>query len=490
MPDDIVGAPLPDLARPSRKRQLADHHQRTVDQRVQDCLDYPLLYEMAELLPASHMVGCPREYSSIVYLLMAALTPVTKSKRSTAGLLTSASQWRGLRAAVRRNMCRRAAAALPLNAPTRGQYDYAVKTLLVPSIDALEEEFRRYAAQQALEQCLFPASAPKTWSRPQRRQLLVGDATVPKAPSKARKQETVDPVTGELRNHRVDPAARDYYENGEKAKRPVRGTKWFFGSGRGDGYWTRVILTFAHVAGGEYEAAIAVRQFSRLKTALPDCMGVIYDGALRGVHRDALARRGLLVINKQHGSVSPVFYERIKPCRSGHDLWCDQGRIAESIRIDDGTRVLQPAPITRLEPRIGVSKSRWYHVLRIPCRHGDHQYRVPVGITTTAEDRALRDSTTGRRIPSDQERGFHRAEYLQQIPQETLSHQLVYPYRSDSESVHSQFDLSLWNRRMIAYGVDRQKVFVLGFALSQNATSRQVFLEGHANAVMRRQNSA
>ncbi|WP_338495577.1 hypothetical protein [Streptomyces sp. SJL17-4] len=129
-----------------------------------------------------------------------------------------------------------------------------------------------------------------------------------------------------------------------------------------------------------------------------------------------------------------------------------------------------------------MTKSRWYHLLKIPCRHGDHEYRVPVGITTTAEDRALRDAETGRRIPSDHERGFHRAEHLQQIPQETLSRQLVYPYRSGSESVHSQFDLSLWNRRMIAYGVDRQKVFVLGFALSQNATSHQVFLEGRTSA--------
>ncbi|MFJ4964306.1 hypothetical protein ACIP6P_17945 [Streptomyces sp. NPDC088729] len=162
MPDDIFGAPLPDFARPRRKRQLADHHQRTVEQRVQDCLDYPLLYEMAELLPPPHTTGCPREYPPIVYLLMAALTPVTKSKRSAAGLLTSAGQWRGVRAAVRRNMGRRAAAELPLTAPTRGQYEYAVDTLLVPVTDALEEAFRKHAARQALAQGLFPASAAKT----------------------------------------------------------------------------------------------------------------------------------------------------------------------------------------------------------------------------------------------------------------------------------------------------------------------------------------
>ncbi|MGO4462004.1 hypothetical protein AB4039_32625 [Streptomyces sp. M-16] len=179
--------------------------------------------------------------------------------------------------------------------------------------------------------------------------------------------EIYDEDTGLIRSRRVDPAARIYYENGEKTKRKVRGTKWFFASGRDTGYWTRVIFSFAHVAGGEYEdeAAIAVRQFRMLKEALPHCMGVVYDGAFRGVHRDALARNGLLAINKQHGSVAPVFYERITPCRSGHELWCDQGRIAESIRVDDGTRVLEPVPIIRLEHRAGATKSRWCHLLKI-----------------------------------------------------------------------------------------------------------------------------
>ncbi|WP_327310945.1 hypothetical protein [Streptomyces sp. NBC_01243] len=484
MPDDVFGSPKPQLERPNRKRQLADHEQRSIAKRVRDCLDYPLLYEMAELLPPPNAVGCPREYPGIVYLIMAALTPVTKSKRSTTGLLASPQDWRSVRAHIRRHLGRRAAAALPLSAPSRSQYQDAVNNLLVPVADLLEEEFRRYAARQALSQGLFPSDAPKVWSRPERRQLLVGDATVPKAPSKARAPETFDEDTGLARNHRVDPAARIYYENGEKTKRKVRGTKWFFASGRDTGYWTRVILSFAHVPGGEYEdeAAIAVRQFRMLKDALPHCMGVVYDGAFRGVHRDALARTGLLAINKQHGSVVPVFYEHISPCRSGHELWCDQGRIAESIRLDDGTRVFEPVPIIKLEHRPGTTKSRWYHLLKIPCRHGDHDYRVPVGITTTPGDRALRSADTGQRLKSDTERGFHRAEYLQQIPQASLTHQLLYPYRADSESVHSQFDLSLWNRRMIAYGVDRQKVFVLGFALSQNATSHQIHLEARSHA--------
>ncbi|WP_307058813.1 hypothetical protein [Streptomyces achromogenes] len=87
------------------------------------------------------------------------------------------------------------------------------------------------------------------------------------------------------------------------------------------------------------------------------------------------------------------------------------------------------------------------------------------------------DAATGRRLKSDAERDFHRAEHLQQIPESTLTHQQLYPYRSDSESVHNQFDQSMWNNRMISYGLDRQKVFALGFAVAQNATSRRIFLE-------------
>ncbi|MEU3754979.1 hypothetical protein AB0H17_19750 [Streptomyces olivoreticuli] len=478
MPDDIFGAPLPEGSRSSRKRQLTDADQRKLDRRLRDCLDYPLLYEMAELLPTPSNVGCPREYPAIVYLLLAALTPVAGSKRRAVGLLIAPQDWRSVRAHVRRHLGRRAAAALPLNGPSRNQYQDAVDKLLVPSSDALEEAFRTYAARQALEQGLFPLHAPKIWSRPERRQLVVGDATVPKAISKARSAVTVD-ESGRRRIHRVDPAARLYYENGETKKRQVRGSKWFFASGRSDGYWTRVILSFAHVAGGQYEdeAAVAVRQFLMLKDVLPDCMGIVYDGALRGVHRDAIARRGMLAINKQHGSTKPVFYEHLKVCRSGHELWCSDGRITESVALDDGTRILAPVPIAKLERRFGTTKSRWYHVLRIPCRHGDHTHRVPVGITTTPEDRSLRNVDTGKPLRSDSERGFHRAELLQQIPQSTLAHQLVYPYRADSESVHSQFDQSLWNRRMIAYGVERQKIFVLGFSLAQNATSHQLHKE-------------
>ncbi|MFF4927204.1 hypothetical protein ACFY4B_42160 [Kitasatospora sp. NPDC001261] len=477
MPDDIFGDPLPPEQRPARKRQLTDRDQRTRLQRIEDCLDYPMIYELAEHLPAPHQVGCPPQYPPLVYLLLASLMPVTGSKRSAAAHLSSDLLWRRLHTAVRRHAGRLAAARLPDTAPSRGQYLYAEHHLLAPATDLLTDVFEHHAVRQALAQGLFPPTAVRTWARPQRRQLIVGDATVPKAPSKAEHPTTLDPATGRLLRHRVDPAARLYYENGETRPRPARGTKWFFASGRDDGYWRRVILTYAHVAGGAYEdeAAVAVRSFTTLATRLPGCMGVVYDGALRGVHRDTLARAGLLAINKQHGSVRPMAYELLRFGACRHDLWCDQGRIAERLLLDDGTSVLRPVPVTRLEHRPGRTRSRWYHLLDIPCRRGNHPHRVPVAITTTPADRAVRDTVTGRRARSDTERGFHRAEHLQQIPEPTLAHQHLYPWRADSESVHNQFDQSLWNQRMISYGLDRQKVFVLAFALAHNATSHRIF---------------
>lgn len=403
---------------------------------------------------------------------------VTGSKRSALGTL-SPKPWRSLRSAVRRHAGRRAAILLPAEAPSRHQYLYAENKLLARGFDLLQERFEARTVQQALAQGLFPTDIPRNRARPERRQLLAGDATVPKAPSRAERAEIEDTTTGEIRTHRVDPAARLYHENGEDKKTVVRGTKWFFASARDDGYRQRVILAVQHVAGGEYEdeAAIAVRSFARLHAQLPGAMGVVYDGAFRGVHRDTLGRRGLLVINKRHGSVKPRACVLLRPGRRRHDLGCDQGRIAERILLDDGTSHPWPVPVIRLEHREGVSKSRWYHLLRIDRRHGSHTHRVPVGITSTPADRARYDPSTGKRIPSDTERGFHRAEYLQQIPEATRAHRLVHPYRSDVESLHNQLDQSMWNKRMISHGLDRQKIFMLGFVLARNATSHQVHLE-------------
>ncbi|WP_405848568.1 hypothetical protein OG211_14745 [Streptomyces niveus] len=477
MPDDIFGHALPKEQLPNRKRQLKHEDQRTLDDRVTDCLNFPVVYELAELLPTPNPSARNTDYPLLVYLLLATLTAVKGSKRSTLGLL-SPKQWGALRGAVRRHAGRRAVAQIPDVPPTYDQYDYAESTYLAPHADLLQEAFEHHALRQALNQDLFPADTRRIWHHPQRRQLLVGDGTIPKAPSKSEAAFRVNTATGEITRTRFDPAAHLYYQNGEDKKTPVRGTKWFFASARDDGYFKRVILAYRHVPGTGYddEAHIAVRTIQGLVPHLPGCMGVVYDGAFRGVHRDALARRGLLVINKQHDSLVARHYQLLRPGRCRHDLWTDQGRIAERLLLDDGTTFLTPVPVLRLERRPGKSRCRWYHLLAIPCRHGTHEHRIPVGITTTPDDHRLH-TPDGKRLPSDTERDFHRAEHLQQIPEITAAHQNVYSYRSDAESVNSQLDASFWNGRMISYGLDRQKIYILGFALSQNATSHQIHRE-------------
>ncbi|GAB2879200.1 hypothetical protein GCM10027074_54420 [Streptomyces deserti] len=64
-----------------------------------------------------------------------------------------------------------------------------------------------------------------------------------------------------------------------------------------------------------------------------------------------------------------------------------------------------------------------------------------------------------------------------QIPEDTAVHQHLYGGREDTEAGFSQFDRSLWNRRMIAFGAESQSLVVLGFLLAQNATSAARYKE-------------
>ncbi|MEV4786598.1 hypothetical protein AB0K53_14300 [Streptomyces tuirus] len=106
-------------------------------------------------------------------------------------------------------------------------------------------------------------------------------------------------TTGEIRYHRVDPASVPQQEGGGE----VYGPKYIFFSARKDEtYLSRVFLDSRCVphlqAGGE--AAVAVEEVLDIMGSAPGCMGVLHDGALRGMHRDTIARYGGLVINKQH----------------------------------------------------------------------------------------------------------------------------------------------------------------------------------------------
>ncbi|MER6367230.1 hypothetical protein ABT255_02420 [Streptomyces mirabilis] len=123
--------------------------------------------------------------------------------------------------------------------------------------------------------------------------------------------------------------------------------------------------------------------------------------------------------------------------RCRHELWSQGGRVHERAFLDHGTLV--PLPVRRLERRASAYTHRWYHLLTVLCPRGPHEHREPVGVTTTPGEREAGQSDT--------ETGFHRAEHLLQIPDNTAVHQTLHGRREDTEAGFSQFDRSLWNPR-------------------------------------------
>ncbi|MFD8970764.1 hypothetical protein ACFV0C_38285 [Streptomyces sp. NPDC059568] len=59
------------------------------------------------------------------------------------------------------------------------------------------------------------------------------------------------------------------------------------------------------------------------------------------------------------------------------------GRVCEKQTTVDGTTLYMPLPVEDFQLR-REEKARFYHLVRIPCRYGDHTVRIRVD--QTAED--------------------------------------------------------------------------------------------------------
>ncbi|MEU3006586.1 hypothetical protein [Streptomyces sp. NPDC007020] len=494
MPDDLFGDPVPRTIRKKAARRALESDLRTVSRRVRDVAWFEDIYRLTAALDTTGgpRVGRPPAFPAYVYLLFLALRGIHGSARYCAGELRDQAVWDEIRKGVAHHLGKDEARRLPETGPSRHQWQHAQSTLLIPRLEELAETFADLALAQALRQGLLPPEARRSWSSPGRHQLIAGDGTVAKSPTLSTVPYSVDTKTGEIRRHRIDPASSWQKEGGGKrdeedapttagVKDPknsrdsdgtmVLGSKFVVFSTRHRGYFRRVFLRYSHVPhdqeGGE--AAVALKLACAILDAAEGCMGVLYDGAFRGMHRDVIARRGKLLINKQHKGAQPRYLRTLDYGRCRHELWSKRGRAHERVFLDTGTTSLLPLPVRKLERRASAHAHRWYHLLSVPCPRGAHEHREPVGITTTPGER-----DDGQ---SDTETGFHRAEHLLQIPDGTATHQHLYGGREDTEAGFSQLDRSLWNRRMIAFGADAQSLVILGFLLAQNATSSARFQE-------------
>lgn len=466
-------APPPDRANtPSRKRPARECDVRTVARRIKDCADFEDIYKLASVLerPKDRRVGCPPHYPPYIWLLFIACRSVHGSARHCAASLQDPDMWNWIRQGVAKHLGQQEADRLPEIGPSRYHWQHAQKSVLLPNLAKLNEKFAQLALAQALRQDLLPPQATRSWSNPKRHQLIAGDGTVAKSPTLSTRPYTVDSETGEIiKCHRVDPAASLQAEGGSE-KPDVLGTKFVFFSTRRRGYFRRVFLNYRHVPHGYQggEASAALELACSILDEAEGCMGVLYDGALRGKHRDLVARRGRLVINRQHKGLRPQPLTTLEFDHCRHELWAADGRLKERTFLDDGTSILVPLPVRKFERR-GTVTFRWYHLVVVPCIYGMHVHREPVGVTTAPGERAEGQS--------DLERDFHRAEHLQQIPSDSSVHESLYGGREDAESAFSQFDRSLWNGRLIAFGAEAQSLVVLGFMLAQNAISAARYVE-------------
>ena len=468
MPADIFGdappRPADGTKRPRSPAARANATQSVTQlSRITAVANDPSLYALAARLPTPQLgvPGRPGEFPPYVYVLFNALTAVFHSARNTASNLADPGVWAVVRQGIAANLGQDAADVLPDTGPTRNQWLYN-RRLLLKHLPDLLDEFRQQALSQALAQGLLDPAAPRSWTNPGQTQLVVGDGTVAKSPVRAREATSIDKRTGQVRHHRIDPGAGEHREGGDGGTL-VWGPKFVFASARNSHYHERVILDLRYQppkhAGGE--AALAVECLLDLQQTAPGMLGAVWDGALRGKHRNSLAQVGLLAINKQHGGALPERLPAFRGTTCHHDLWSVDGRVAEHTFTDDGTAEYRPIPIARLEMRKGADSCRWYHVLKIPCLRGpDHEHRIRLD-----------------QNDADTNRDFNTAEHLRQIPPGTATFDRLYGYRPDSESLNAVLDTTWRHKRIIAFGAERQTLVVLGFAQSQNAISRRVHLK-------------
>ncbi|MEE6270274.1 hypothetical protein V2E29_32150 [Streptomyces diastatochromogenes] len=319
------------------------------------------------------------------------------------------------------------------------------------------------AANQAVETGYAADDGTHPLTTPPRTRFAVGDGTVPASPIRSRRERKKKtkkqgkrkrPAAPKAKLRRRDPGSGWHHEGGDdEGGHPVFGPKFVHVSVRGDHPHSRIILDVRYQKpGGGYggEAAIAVAMVLDAAQRLPGLAGVCWDGALRGKHRDVLMKAGLLVVSPQHDGIEPRRLDPHTSCRCGarHDLWSENGAVHEAEVLDTGELHRTCCPILRPERRGRPGRTRWYHLLRLPC---GNEYRLRV------------DSTV-----EDTRRGFNRAEHLRQHPPDTDGYRHCYRWRPDAESINAQLDATLWNRRMIAYGSRQQTLVMLGFALAQN----------------------
>lgn len=412
----------------------------------------PDVYDLAAAIPQPEVkTGRPRQFPDEVLVLFLVVAASLGSARKAASAMRCPDHWHIVLDGIAACLGKEFAESLPAGrGPTRNQWLYHARRI-EKHIVALSDRFRANALAQAMEAGHFDPTRPNSVV-PCRADMVASDGTVVASPIRGRKRTDKKP-------RRVDTGAGWHVEGGEDDGTKVYGCKYVFVSTRSDENveHTRIVLDVRHQPPGKGyggEAGIALQAIAALREKAPGLRGACCDGAFRGKHRNALMKRGLVVVTPHHSGATPRAHLLVKdcPCGRNHDLWIKDGAVCVRTINIEGEEVIEPLEIAKVEHRERTTTHSWYLLLRLPCGNL-HRERID----TTVKDVA---------------NGFNRAEHIHQHPPGTDGYKALYGYREDAESLHSTLNADLWNRRMIAYGAQRQTLMMLGFAMGQNSRER------------------
>ncbi|MER5632311.1 hypothetical protein [Streptomyces nitrosporeus] len=465
MPDDAFGA----KSEPREPHGPQAPH-LIIDRRFAYLINNPDLYTLASALPTPAPVGRRSHYPPVVYLIFLCSISVFGSARGTAAYFQYEDWWNRVRTAIRTHVGDDAADALRPIGPTRSNWNYYFGRHLKPALEKLRDLSGELWVEQALAQGMLCDTGRRTSRvRPERAQVIHGDATVARPPSTHSEPTTVDKRTGEIRHHRVDPDAGICIEGGDKL---VYGNKFLSTAVRlANTPHSRVILAIESIRHKsveedpqrESEGIALVAMVKRIIKRARGTKAVTYDAALRGKHRAPLIADGLVVFTPQHDGLTPQSLLRYKgkDCTCSHDLYVAEGRVCKRHITDDGKTHYTPLPVEELECREGKS-TRFYHRITIDCPKKTHTLRIRVD--ETDEDRQIDPKTKRQR--------FNRTEHLRQVPPGTPAARRLKGFRQDSESVHSRFDQAYPHERVPAYGARGALLIYIGYAWVGNSITR------------------
>lgn len=455
----------------------------------------PDLYALAERVPArsKKKPGCPADYPAWAMVGYGALVSQYGSARATHLALRVSHNWDIVLRTVAATAGQAAVDALRPKArskgPTRNHWNYWTK-VNNRFASQLEAAYLPLAVAQAQEQGLLDPELPVSYARPDQRSILYGDGKVMTGPVRPHEGDTIDPDTGERlhggKKRRTDPASALWIEGGDDGDNAY-GTKFVFTSVRGPGFYNKVALAMdKQVKGGRGEMEIGTSQMHRIiGQAGTGVRAVAWDGAMSGVHIDALMREhGLVVVSptiakqnpdghraghksktrveKEHPYGTLEFRSDKGPCE--HELHTRGGRLGQVVTDTASKRTWVPLRIDKLTRGGAPGSYRFYQELTIACPTNDDEDTGTLGSHTYRLPLVESDKDTAS--------GFNRSEYLRQIPPDTKAYARAYGRRPPAESDNAQRESRYVFHRLPAYGEQQQTLVMLLGSLLDNSKSR------------------